>query len=86
MQKWIEEEREGESDADQPITDTKQPSKPWMPQPLALLFGGKATQPLGCCKQQPLDEEAWMMELLAAEYEDEPPDDGKLEGSGDDYE
>jgi hypothetical protein len=61
-------------------------SKPWLLQSLALLFGGKAMQPLGHCKQQPLDEEARMMELLTAEYEDEPPDDGKLEGSGNDYE
>jgi len=27
-----------------------------------------------------------MMELLATEYEGEPPDDGELEGLGDDYE
>jgi len=26
-----------------------------------------------------------MMELLATEYEEEPPNDGELEGSGDDY-
>ena len=26
-----------------------------------------------------------MMELLAAEYDEEPLDDGKLEGLGDDY-
>jgi len=26
-----------------------------------------------------------MMELLVAEYDEEPLDDGELEGSGDDY-
>jgi hypothetical protein len=26
-----------------------------------------------------------MMELLAAEYDDKPPDNSELEGSGDDY-
>jgi hypothetical protein len=33
-----------------------------------------------------LDREGLMMELLAAEYEGEAPDDGELKGSGDDYE
>jgi hypothetical protein len=85
MQKWIEEEREiseRDPDTDQ---DTERRSKPWLPRSLSLLFGGKVAQPLGRRKRQPFDEEARMMELLAAEYEDEPPDDGEREGSGDDY-
>lgn len=32
-----------------------------------------------------VSEEAFRMELIVAEYSDEPPDDGELEGSGDDY-
>jgi hypothetical protein len=74
MRKWIEEERET-SDAEQPMMDTERRSKPWLPRSLALLFGGKVTQPLGRHKRQLFDEEAQMMELLAAEYEDEQSSD-----------
>jgi hypothetical protein len=35
--------------------------------------------PLECHKWQPFNEEAQMMEFLAAEYENEPPDDGELQ-------
>ena len=37
--------------------------------------------------RQSFDQEALLMELflLAAEHDDEEPDDGVLEGSGDDY-
>ncbi|KAH9964091.1 hypothetical protein BJV74DRAFT_710395, partial [Russula compacta] len=52
---------------------------------LELLFGRQAKQPIGPPKQCAFDKETQMMKLLAAEYEDEPPDDGALEGSGDDY-
>jgi hypothetical protein len=86
MEKWIEEEREvSEDDTDTIMGTGEWQSKPWLLRSLDLLFGGQAWQPLGCLKRQPFDEEAWMMELLAAEYDDEPPDDGELEGSGDDY-
>jgi hypothetical protein len=40
--------------------------------------------PCQCC--QPFDHEALLMELLAAEHDSKEPDDGALEGSGDDYE
>jgi hypothetical protein len=89
MTKWIEEERnmsDDDSDTDQPaITGSERRSKPWLPRSLDLLFGGQAKQPIGRPKRRPFDEESWLMELLAAECEDEPPDDGELEGSGDDY-
>lgn len=85
MAKWIEDEREMSEDSSDTITGTERQSKPWLPRSLALLFGGQARQPLGHPKRWPIDEEARMMELLAAEYDDEPPDDGELEGSGDDY-
>jgi hypothetical protein len=35
--------------------------------------------------QRRFDEETLLMELLAAEHDDEPFDDGALEASGDDY-
>ena len=90
MQKWIEEERDmssdDESDQEQPASTSARRSKPWLPRSLALLFGGKTAQPFRRRKPQAFDEEAWRMELLVAEYDDEPPDDGALAGSGDDYE
>ena len=36
-------------------------------------------------RRQPFDREALLMKLLATEHDDEEPDDGALEGSGDDY-
>ncbi|KAJ7102013.1 hypothetical protein C8R44DRAFT_809010, partial [Mycena epipterygia] len=43
----------------------------------------------GCHGQRryrcPFTEEERLMELLGAENSDEEPDDGELEGSGDDY-
>ena len=87
MEKWIEEERDMSEDDTDTITATssEQQSKPWLPQSLALLFGRQAWQPLEHPKWWQFDEEAQMMELLATEYEEEPPNDGELEGSGDDY-
>lgn len=66
----------------------------FFPRSLNLLFGGKAhwQRPAQSSAAQPerarriVTEEALMMELLQAEYEGEEPDDGELEGSGDDYE
>jgi hypothetical protein len=42
-------------------------------------------QPIERPRHPALDKEARMMELLAAEYDEEPPDDGELKGSGDNY-
>ena len=61
--------------------------KKWLPCSLALLFGDAPAAPQ-LAERRPrrqFDEEARLMELLAAEHSDEPPDDGELEGSGDDY-
>ncbi|KAF4590493.1 hypothetical protein EYR38_009794 [Pleurotus pulmonarius] len=53
---------------------------------LMMLFGGGA-KPLGQPpRRRTLDDESRLMELIAAEYEGEAPDDGALEGSGDEYE
>ncbi|KAH9992994.1 hypothetical protein BJV74DRAFT_877825 [Russula compacta] len=79
-QLWIKDKRDTSDDN----SDTDQPSITGSAS-LELLFGGQAKQPIGPPKQCAFDKETQMMELLAAEYEDEPPDDGALEGSGDDY-
>ena len=51
---------------------------------MELLFGGQAKRPLTRTRQPAFDKEARRMELLAVEYDDELPDVGELEGSGDD--
>lgn len=59
------------------------------PRSLALLFGGTAKRPAAAprtTRKKAYSEEILMMELLAAEYDGEPPDDGELSGSDDDYE
>ncbi|KAJ3979012.1 hypothetical protein F5890DRAFT_1645677 [Lentinula detonsa] len=58
-----------------------------LPATLEKLFGGNVQQLVAVPQQrrQALDPEARRMELLAAEFSDEAPDDGALEGSGDDY-
>ena len=77
MAKWIREEQEKSDESDEElanITYGRQRSK-WLPRSLDLLFVGYT-------------EEARLMELLADEEADEEsvPDDGKLEGSGNDFE
>ncbi|KAJ6564026.1 hypothetical protein B0H19DRAFT_1285188 [Mycena capillaripes] len=53
-------------------------SKNFFPRSLALLFGGKISNPVGKPRQKQFTREALMMELLAAEESDEEPDDGAL--------
>ncbi|KAJ7110982.1 hypothetical protein C8R44DRAFT_633484, partial [Mycena epipterygia] len=55
---------------------------------LTNLFGGTISRPLGkpARRSRVVSEEGLYMELLAAEYSDEEPDAGALEGSGDDFE
>ncbi|KAF5347675.1 hypothetical protein D9758_014844 [Tetrapyrgos nigripes] len=68
----------------------------WLPRSLALLFGGKVVQEeveysldhhlrRRQTRRQGWSEEALYMELPAQEEQDEIPDDGALEGSGDEY-
>ena len=59
--------------------------KRWLPCSLVTLFRGNVKQPLEHPKRAQVSQEALLMELLAAEYDEEPPDDGELKGSGDDY-
>ncbi|KAK0236469.1 hypothetical protein EDD85DRAFT_791772 [Armillaria nabsnona] len=58
----------------------------WLPAKLSTLFGGTAPHPIEHPHRRQFDREELLMELLAAEYSDESPDDGALEGSGDDFE
>ncbi len=67
-------------------------SRKFLPATLRKLFGGDgAARPVdttGTCTRQraALDEELRLMELLQAEYAEEAPNNGALEGSGDDFE
>jgi hypothetical protein len=90
LAKWVEEEREDDSedDTDEPggaSTSGGHRVRPWLPCSLATLFTGESKQPPRQ-RRQPFDHEALLMELLAAEHDSKEPDDGALEGSGDDYE
>ncbi|KAJ6467928.1 hypothetical protein DFH09DRAFT_814565, partial [Mycena vulgaris] len=58
----------------------------WLPIKLDKLFGSDLEQPIRIRPQRAaVSEEALYMQLLAAEHSGEGPDDGELEGSGDDY-
>ena len=90
LAKWIEEERENsKDDSDElPVAGASMSGqrhvRSWLPCSLADLFKGESKQPV-VQRRQPFDREALLMELLAAEHDDEEPDDGALEGSGDGY-
>ncbi|KAM6492484.1 hypothetical protein JOM56_012208 [Amanita muscaria] len=99
MAKWVEDEQarinEVNSDAEEEelrnIMYGCQRSK-WLPRSLELLFAGRKESDVDeqvrrTRRQQGYTEEAWLMELLADEEanEDRIPDDGELEGSGDDF-
>ncbi len=93
MKKWIEAAWDG-SDDDNNNNVVPSPTSWFLPASLNTLFGGDgATEPnrpvntTGVCTycQQALNEQACLMELLQAEYSDEPPDNGALEGSGNDF-
>jgi hypothetical protein len=88
MTKWREDERENdeiEDDEHHAQALNGQRGRRWLPCSLATLFGGNVKRPLERPKRQQFNQETLMMELLAAEYDEEPLDDGELEGSGDDY-
>jgi hypothetical protein len=92
MAKWIGEEREAnnsDSDDDLPSAPTPRISgahaTAWSPCKLSVLFRGEVTQ-LPRRELLVFDKEAALMEELADQQEDEYPDDGAMEGSGDDYE
>ncbi|KAG6884907.1 hypothetical protein C0995_009762, partial [Termitomyces sp. Mi166 len=94
MAKWVE-KKQGEESNDEDLADAmygRQRSK-WLPRSLDLLFSGRKEtdidQQIRRMHQRAAHtEEARLMELLADEEADEDriPDDGELEGSGDDFE
>jgi len=96
MARWVQEEqgRSEDSDDDKELLNVaygRQRSK-WLPRSLELLFAGRKESDVDeqlrrTRRQQAYTEEAWLMELLADEEADEEriPDDGELEGSGDDF-
>ena len=86
MAKWIEDERmSSDSEDDEPLETNQTPRIPkFLPKTLEQLFGGKVARPIRRESRQ-FDRETLMMELLAAEHEEESVDDGAKSGSGDDY-
>ena len=95
MAKWVQEEqaRSNDSDGDDlgDVIYGRQRSK-WLPRSLELLFGGRKETSIDeqmrrAHRRQAYTEEARLMELLVDEELDEEriPDDGELEGSGDDF-
>jgi hypothetical protein len=99
MKKWIEQEARNSWADDDSEDDTLanamygQKRSKWLPRSLDLLFGevkdvGVDEQTRRTRRRQAYSEEARLMELLADEEADEDPipDDGELEGSGDDFE
>ncbi|KAJ6480605.1 ribonuclease H-like domain-containing protein [Mycena vitilis] len=84
---WQSEMREADdSDSD---TDNTPPAghrrASWLPIQLDKLFGGDIKNPIPRPSRAAVSEEGLYMELLAAEHSGEEPDDGELEGSGDDF-
>lgn len=58
----------------------------WLPTTLASLFAGVVSNSITLTRRdRVVSEESLYMELLAAEHNDEEPNAGAQEGSGDDY-
>ncbi|CAK5271056.1 unnamed protein product, partial [Mycena citricolor] len=53
--------------------------------PLISLWGKVSNPIVMACCERVVSEEALYMELLAAKHDNEAPDAGALEGSGDEY-
>jgi hypothetical protein len=97
MGRWVQEEQERSDDLGEDkellsATYGRQRSK-WLLRLLELLFAGRKKSDIGeqlrkTRRRQAYSKEAQLMELLADEEADEErtPDDGELEGSGDDFE
>ena len=95
MKKWIEHKANDDSEDGDTLANAMygQKRSKWLPRSLDLLFGevkdtGVDEQTRRTRRRQAYSEEAQLMELLADEEADENPipDDGELEGSGDDFE
>lgn len=100
MAKWIGDQRlEDTADSDSDEEDLPAPellqaripaarAKEWKKCTLRTLFIGAAVVPRPSreARETAFEAEAALMEALADHEEDEYPDDGAMEGSGDDYE
>jgi hypothetical protein len=97
MARWVQKEQDSRSEDDNDDEELlsaaygRQRSK-WLPRSLELLFAGRKESDVDeqlrrTRRRQAYTEEARLMELLADEEADEAriPDDGELEGSGDDF-
>jgi hypothetical protein len=89
MAKWIgdaraADESDSDSESDDEVVSPAVQITKWSPCKLLVLFGGevKRSERVG---QMEFDEEATLMEAFANQEEDEYPDDGAMEGSGDDF-
>ncbi|KAJ7213495.1 hypothetical protein GGX14DRAFT_360762, partial [Mycena pura] len=85
----LERNSDDESDTG-PSQSVPEPAAParrgrWLPYPFSRLFGGAIPQPPARAPRKAFTQQQLSMELLAAEHSDEEPDDGELEGLGDDY-
>ncbi|KAG6863576.1 hypothetical protein C0991_004943 [Blastosporella zonata] len=93
MAQWIEKERaDSDNEVDEPIMAPQRRHAKWLPRSLELLFLGRKDTDIDeqmrrIQRNTAYTEEAWLMELVAAEEADEDriPDNGELEGSGDKY-
>ncbi|KAJ6604060.1 hypothetical protein B0H10DRAFT_2314225 [Mycena sp. CBHHK59/15] len=83
----VEEMAAEDTEGSQTVVEPPAPQRPgWLPCPLSRLFAGKIPQPPGGrAPRKAFTQQQLLMELLAAEHSEEEPDDGELEGSGDDY-
>jgi hypothetical protein len=79
----IEEEKNGENSGTGASTVPGRRLCQWVPRSLKELFGGNVDP--SSVGPEAFDDESRLMELLQAEGSDEEPDDGEMEGSGDDY-
>ncbi|KAJ7911752.1 hypothetical protein B0H13DRAFT_2328021 [Mycena leptocephala] len=89
--KWQAEIRVSDDDGaagadDEDEDPLKRTPRSWLPTTLASLFAGVVSNPITLTRRDHVvSEESLYMELLAAEHNDEEPDAGAQEGSGDDY-
>jgi hypothetical protein len=82
LEKWQAEAAAGGFE----ITPPAHYSQQWAPGTLEKLFGSNVANPvIPVRRKRTFDDESRLMELLAAEHDDEEPDDGAKEGSGDDF-
>ncbi|KAJ7302010.1 hypothetical protein DFH08DRAFT_644087, partial [Mycena albidolilacea] len=92
--KWMVDVRQAEMkmkiDNESGSTDIVEPpavpgAQKWLPCTLERLFRGEIANPPYRVPRKAFTRGELLIELLAAEHSKEEPDDGELEGSGDDF-